>query len=167
MTQSEEGDLTVNMANADSLQMPAVARGIISHHPVAERRTIKIYKNSIDLNIKTDSSLHSRFPVNMMRTLEASNEGRILYVGSEHLQSADHLHGSHLRFYVKNDRIMPEHVKMHIFRSSFSTKTKDCGPGTHSMKITGNGNRAGAWDLKARRKRELCFILTFHKVNNK
>ena len=63
-------------------------------------------------------------------SLEAIEKNGTVTVGT------NFVHG-YVRFWVKNEGVIPGHLQMQIFQRSFSTKGKDRGLGTYSMKLIG------------------------------
>lgn len=138
LTDAEHGDLAVNITQVNSIHLLKITTGSTRHHPVALKRTIKIDPGSPDININTDYSLLSRILVNMLKNaLEATAEGGTVSAGSEHIQGSEPASGPGLRFYVKNEGVMPEAVQLQVFQRSFSTKAEDRGLGSYSMKLLG------------------------------
>lgn len=157
LTLAEQGDLTVNITPVNSLQILTAAAGITGHHPSAVKRTIRINENSFNINIRTDSSLLSRILVNMLKNaLEATAEGGTVFTGINQIP------GSFLRFFVKNDGVMPEEVKLQIFQRSFSTKAKDRGLGTYSMKLLGERYLGGSVGFESSPDKGTMFYIDIH-----
>ena len=102
------------------------------HHEVAKNKFIRISLNSVPQDFTSDGVLLNRVLVNMLKNaLEASDEGSVVEIGST-------MYGfDKLRFWVKNENLIPEEVKSQIFQRSFSTKGKGRGIGTYSVKLFG------------------------------
>lgn len=144
LTLAEKGDLTVSIKTANSLEILSSAAGILRHHPAAGRRTVKIDENSADIDFKTDQSLLMRILINMLKNaLEAAPDNDTVSAGA--VMRPD----GRLRFYVKNGQVMPEEVRMQVFQRSFSTKAKDRGLGTYSMKLLGERYLGGSVDFES------------------
>lgn len=98
-------------------------------HPVALGKTIIVDESSENVEVLSDYTLLTRVLINMtLNALEATAEGGEVAIG---LAEED----GHAMFWVKNDAVLPETVQVQIFKRSFSTKGKDRGLGTYSMKL--------------------------------
>jgi signal transduction histidine kinase len=101
----------------------------IRFHEVANKKSIVIHKKSVDCVLETDRILLHRILINLMKNaLEATDEGGIVTVGT--LDKTDEV-----RFWVKNDLIIPREIQLQIFQRSFSTKGAGRGIGTYSIRL--------------------------------
>jgi signal transduction histidine kinase len=98
-------------------------------HPKALGKSIHVDEGSINVAVYTDFSLLRRIQVNMLiNALEATPTGGHVIVG---LRSED----GKAVFWVANPSVMPEPVRLQVFKRSFSTKGQDRGLGTYSIKL--------------------------------
>jgi signal transduction histidine kinase len=96
----------------------ARAAGPVSLAPEAE-----------DFSFVSDAAILRRVLGNMLRNaLEAAPSGGPVTLGFTR-------DGSACRFWVHNPGAMPEEVRRQVFRRYFSTKGRDRGLGTYSMKL--------------------------------
>jgi signal transduction histidine kinase len=98
-------------------------------HPLAIGKSIHVDPESANATIKADYPLLRRVIVNMLvNALEATSAGGSVSVG---LRSE----GPEAVFWVRNSAVMPERVKLQVFKRSFSTKGQDRGIGTYSIRL--------------------------------
>ena len=103
--------------------------GLISSHEVGHNKIVLIAENSYDTEFMTDRILLQRIIINMLKNaLEATAYEGIVLAGVEN-------RGENIRFWVRNEGVMPHHVQMQIFKRSFSTKGKGRGIGTYSVRL--------------------------------
>lgn len=82
-----------------------------------------------DFELVTDKILFRRIIVNLLKNaIEASKPGSIIKITFEKSEALNILK-------VYNQSVMPEEVKLQIFKRSFSTKGKGRGLGTYSIKL--------------------------------
>jgi signal transduction histidine kinase len=102
---------------------------IISSHEVGHNKIVLIAEDSYDTEFMTDRSLLQRIILNLLKNaLEATPYEGIVLAGSEY-------RGGNIRFWVRNEGVIPHHVQMQIFKRSFSTKGKGRGLGTYSVRL--------------------------------
>ncbi len=93
-------------------------------------------KTSLEISsnkIYTDNTLFKRVLLNMLKNaVEAASENETLHLNA--LESEDK---KEFIFEIKNKAHIPENTQLQIFNRSFSTKGKDRGLGTYSMKLIG------------------------------
>ena len=115
----------------------------ILNHYVALNRQIKILPKSVNIEFRTDLVLLNRILTNMLKNaLEATPEKEKVLIGCE---SRD----GKIVFWVHNDRVMPEEVKLQVFQRSFSTKGSNRGLGTYSIKLLGEKYLKGSVYFKS------------------
>lgn len=99
------------------------------NHPVARDKTINIDPTSCNIQVFSDYTLLRRVLINMtINALESTPRGGEVIIG------LDRQNDSAL-FWVKNSQIIPDDIQLQIFKRSFSTKGKDRGLGTYSIKL--------------------------------
>jgi len=125
----ERKEYTPSFVTLKGLELVRLVASEYRLHPVAVNKTIAVGQDSRDVSVYSDYTLLMRVLVNMMiNALEASKEGDVVRIG---VNDAD----SHACFWVSNGKVIPEDVKVQIFKRSFSTKGKDRGLGTYSIKL--------------------------------
>lgn len=140
---AEAGELE---ANPEPLQLLPFLQEIVrlsEHLDVAEGRPIRVLGDEATLT--TDSTILHRVILNLVKNaLEASEPGHAVTIAA----SAT---GSDIRISVHNDSVMPETVRLQIFRRSFSTKAaQGRGLGTYSVKLLTEGALQGDVDFVSR-----------------
>ncbi len=92
-------------------------------------------------SVYSDRILLQRVLGNMLKNaIEAAPEGSVVTVGA-------HRGEQHVRFMVHNEGVIPPETGMQIFQRSFSTKGKNRGLGTYSMKLIGEEYLGGRVDF--------------------
>jgi sensor histidine kinase regulating citrate/malate metabolism len=69
-------------------------------------------------------------------------------------------------FFVHNDQFMPKEVQLQVFKRSFSTKGKDRGLGTYSIKLLGERYLKGKVWFETDLKNGTTFLISL-PTNNK
>lgn len=131
ITQAENQELVVDMKRMNSLEFIHNIAADLQFLDVAKDRKIVTDKNSVNIEFESDSVLLRRILNNMVKNaLEASTPGETVSIAAQ-------IHNEQLRFSVHNPKFMPREIEMQVFMRSFSTKGKQRGLGTYSMKILG------------------------------
>ena len=131
LAEAETGELVVNdiYLNVYDIIKDAVTQ--ISQHKVANGKLIGIDFTDKQLKIFSDDILLKRVLINMLKNaLEASSKGETVLISCKK-------NGSMVLFNVHNKSFIPENVQAQMFQRSFSTKAKNRGLGTYSMKLIG------------------------------
>ena len=132
LLQAESGELAVRKEPLLSKEVLMKVLQQMYHHEVAHNKFIRISLESVDQNFFADSVLLNRVLVNMLKNaLEATEEQGVVVMGCSLIGA------SKIRFWVKNDKVMPEDVRAQIFQRSFTTKGSGRGIGTYSIKLFG------------------------------
>ena len=96
---------------------------------MAEKKSIVIGNPAGEYIFKSDPTLVRRVLINMLKNaLEATPARGEVLLGYFNDEGA-------VTFYVHNDQFMPKEVQLQVFKRSFSTKGKDRGLGTYSIKL--------------------------------
>ncbi len=128
---AESGELELEFNAVKSLNILHNNVDQILNHYVALNRQIEIHRKSVDFEFRTDPVLLNRILTNMLKNaLEATQEKEKVVIGCEGKDGK-------IVFWVHNDRVMPEEVKLQVFQRSFSTKGSNRGLGTYSIKLLG------------------------------
>ncbi|MGK7397682.1 MAG: PAS domain-containing sensor histidine kinase [Candidatus Cyclobacteriaceae bacterium M3_2C_046] len=130
LAEKGELELDIQKLNTNSFLKDMVDK--IRFHKVADNKLIEIDPESSDIFIKTDPTILSRIVLNMLKNaLEATIDGYEVKIGAALLESG------RLRFWVHNVTYIVKDIQMQIFQRSFSTKGKNRGIGTYSIKLLG------------------------------
>jgi C4-dicarboxylate-specific signal transduction histidine kinase len=81
--------------------------------------------------LESDRALLERVLGNMIKNAaEASQRDQVVELGCNRTPGG-------IRFWVRNEGVLEDNVRNQLFRNSFSTKSKNRGLGTQSMKLLG------------------------------
>lgn len=126
---AENGNLQVKIEVVKSPEFLESVTGKISSHEVANGKHVIIDDKSEVLDFETDRILFQRVFINLLKNaLEATNREGSVKAGVEDK-------GDKIRFWVKNDLVIPMDIQMQLFQRSFSTKGQSRGIGTYSIKL--------------------------------
>jgi signal transduction histidine kinase len=126
---AENGDIQVKIEQVTSLEFLISAISRISFHEVGLDKIIEIEDESVNVSFETDRLLFQRVLINLIKNaLEATEVNGVVKVSVKELNNK-------LIFIVRNNGIIPEDVRMQIFQRSFSTKDRNRGIGTYSVKL--------------------------------
>lgn len=126
---AERGDLMVQFHSLSSLEVLHNALAFYENHTVAYERHLHIDPDAELFEIQSDETLLGRVVGNMVKNaLEACQPGETVTLGCR-------LEGHQACFWVHNPAVMPRNVQLQVFKRSFSTKGRDRGLGTYSMKL--------------------------------
>lgn len=128
---AESGELEVQYADVFSGDLIDEAVVLVSNNKSLNTTIVKD-ANSENILFTSDKLLVSRILVNMLKNAAESenNPESIITIGSN-------LTNNTIKFWVKNNGIIPDFVQKQIFQRSFSTKGSNRGLGTYSMKLLG------------------------------
>lgn len=129
---AERGELELERRAVLSKELMREAMKSIMQHEVAKGRTLLMAPDSVEVVLTTDPVLLGRVLVNMVKNaLEATPKGGMVRIGCEMVEAA------RLVFWVHNPGYISAKTRSMIFQRSFSTKGKNRGLGTYSMKLLG------------------------------
>jgi len=129
LIRAESRLLAVQLDSVDSLKILQEIQEYYQKHSVAREKTIVIDPGTQSVVFKSDASLLRRALGNMVKNaLEAVGPGESIKLGC--MVARDRVH-----FQVHNPGFIPADVQAQIFKLSFSTKGKDRGLGTYSMRL--------------------------------
>lgn len=128
---AESGELEVQYADVFSGDLIDEAIVLVSNNKSLNTTIVKD-TNSENIMFTSDKLLVNRILVNMLKNAAESenNPESIITIGSN-------LTNNTIKFWVKNNGIIPDFVQKQIFQRSFSTKGSNRGLGTYSMKLLG------------------------------
>jgi signal transduction histidine kinase len=126
---AENGELRIEAGAVSSRMLLDEMVEVYRHHEAAEGRTIHIDGDSEEVFFESDRTLLGRVLGNMIKNaLEAAGKGEAVSVGCRRSAQG-------VEFHVHNPGFMPGESQLQVFRRSFSTKGRDRGLGTYSMKL--------------------------------
>jgi len=130
LSAAERGDLTVELKEINLGNFFSNLSTLYRHHPVGEGKIIEIDDINDSEFIKTDEILLNRVLGNLLKNaLEASEKGQKVKIAYKK-------EGRDVIFSVHNEKVMPEAVRLQMFKRYFTTKSgKGHGIGTYSVKL--------------------------------
>lgn len=128
---AETDQLEVRREYCASLELLSGVVGQYLGNRLAKDIAINIDTSSENITFNSSGLLIRRVLGNMLKNaLEASAPGQVVDVGCR--RSSD---GTQIDFWVRNQTVMPRDIQLKLFQRSFSTKGRDRGLGTYSMKL--------------------------------
>jgi hypothetical protein len=125
----ENKEYTLSMITLQGLELIEKVAKEYRTHPQAFGKHITLSPNSVNVAVSSDYSLIMRVLINMtLNALEATPAGGNIILGLND-------EGGYAKFWVASSKVIPESVKVQIFKRSFSTKGTDRGLGTYSIKL--------------------------------
>lgn len=138
---AENGDLQVKIELINTLEILESSIWKIKTHEALKNKVITVAENSYDIEFETDRILLQRILINLIKNaLEATKANGSVIAGVKEI-------GDKVRFWVRNDEVMPAEIQMQIFQRSFSTKGLDRGIGTYSIKLIAENYLNGKVDF--------------------
>ena len=140
LAQAENHELLVNRQPIDSLSFIQQIASDMQFLEVAKEKKVEV-ETSDHFQFESDPVLLRRVLNNMVKNaLEASSPGQVVTITANKVEEK-------LKFSVHNPKFMSRDIEMQVFMRSFSTKGKQRGLGTYSMKILGEQHLGGNVDF--------------------
>ncbi len=128
ITLAESGELVLEISN---FNLTELVTEILELFELQQNfKNISVIKDIPDfLEVRTDKTILRRIIINLYKNaLEASTNGSVITIKA-------HKKIQTTIIQIKNEGVMPEEVKLQIFKRSFSTKGRGRGLGTYSIKL--------------------------------
>lgn len=126
---AESGDFSVKIELINSIEILESSIRKIKSHESVKNKAIVVSEDSFEIDLKTDRILLQRILMNLIKNaLEATKSDGSVIAGIKET-------GDKIRFWIRNEEVMPAEIQMQIFQRSFSTKGLDRGIGTYSIKL--------------------------------
>lgn len=126
---AESSELAVDWAPLNAREFLEALIHTFRNHEVAAGKRIELRPDRSDCVLLSDYTLLSRVLGNLLKNaLEASTAGQAVTVGWRH-------DGERVTFTCHNELAMPRDVQLQVFQRSFSTKGRDRGIGTYSVRL--------------------------------
>jgi nitrogen-specific signal transduction histidine kinase len=155
---AEIGDLQVHIQPVNSIEILHSAIGKIKSHKDCNQKRIVITKDSYNVDFETDRSIFHRIVINLFKNaVEATQVNGIVIAGVEDK-------GERIRFWIKNETIIPTDVQMQLFQRSFSTKGNGRGLGTYSIRLLTENYLKGNVSFVSNEKEKTIFSVELNKT---
>jgi signal transduction histidine kinase len=129
ITLAESKQLILTLEQANSLEVIKEAVSIYSNYCSSSNKNVRIDERSELVFFRTDRTVLRRVLGNMIKNaLEADGEEAQITIFCKR-------HNDKIRFGVHNSSFILREIQLQIFQRSFSTKGKDRGLGTYSIKL--------------------------------
>ncbi len=127
---AEKNALKLSIKQYESMQFLEEMNEAYINQPIAASKKILIDKKSDSVSFKTDKTVLRRIIRNMINNaLEATKKSGTIIIGSNKVDEKK------IKFWVRNEGEILREAQLQIFQRSFSTKGKNRGLGTYSMKL--------------------------------
>ncbi len=154
---AERGELSPQWEPMDAINVLEEVMQLYKNHPIAEDCLIRIDPKSKPATLITDRALLKRVIGNLVKNgLEASQTGEVVTVGCDP-------YSDQVRFWVHNPAFMPRHIQLQIFQRSFSTKGRDRGLGTYSIKLLTEQYLQGVASFRSDQEKGTIFVVMYPK----
>jgi hypothetical protein len=154
---AEDGDIQIKPENVNTVEFLGSVIRIISSHEVGHNKQLLLAENSYDNIFVTDRILLQRVIINLLKNaLEATSVNGTVVTGVGNM-------GDYIRFWVRNDGVIPHNIQMQIFRRSFSTKGKGRGIGTYSVRLLAENYLKGKTGFSSNEKDGTIFFVDLLK----
>jgi len=129
LVKAENNQLASQISLIDSLALLRETSALYRQQEIAQGKSILIDRGSVSVELHSDASLLKRVLANMLKNaLEDTKEGDAVTLGCRRTRDK-------VEFWVHNPGFMPPDTQSQVFKWSFSTKSKNRGLGTYSMRL--------------------------------
>ena len=126
---AENNLLKITLSTFNSIEILDSIIKIYANNEIADGKALQIAPTSEAVEISSDRVLLRRILSNMTKNaLEATPKDGMITLGCMII-------GENIKYWVHNPGFIPRDIQLQIFNRSFSTKGKDRGLGTYSMKF--------------------------------
>jgi len=154
---AESGDLEIQSSQINSKEIIEESIQQLVQYPDSQNIHIETDPEIASISIYSDPVILKRILINMLKNaIEASKSGQNVYIGCSDKEGE-------VSFWVKNMAFIPEQNQLKLFDRTFSTKGKDRGLGTYSMKILGEEYLGGKVAFTSDRNKGTTFYITLNK----
>jgi len=158
LSAAESGDLQVNIEDVSSRELLISSTGKISSHEVGKDKKVLIDEFPADIVFETDRNLLQRVLINLLKNaLEATPKDGTVFIGAD-------VYNEKIRFWVKNDQVIPMDIQMQLFQRSFSTKGQNRGIGTYSIRLLTENYLNGKVSFKSNEEERTVFSIELNRI---
>lgn len=128
LSQAEAGELVVNVHSFTSQDILVEVENSLAGMAAEKEVTLVMDIKSHDVEVMTDRLLLKRVLTNLLKNaIEASHASSMVTLSC--------WEDEFINFSIQNESVMPEAVRLQVFERTFSTKGKNRGLGTYSIKL--------------------------------
>jgi signal transduction histidine kinase len=151
---AESDELFIEIEEINSKEVLTTLKRLYEGYSNSINKTITIDEDSISVDFKSDSTLLKRVIGNMIKNaLEATEEKGTITIGFSKGEN------DYVKYWVRNPSYISEVVQNSVFKRSFSTKGKERGLGTYSMKLLGEKYLKGHVGFTSSKDYGTCFYI--------
>lgn len=155
LMQAENNDLKVEIVPLHSLSLLSEVVAHCTNIEVSRGKYIQIDPTASNVAFTSSPKLLHRVLVNMLKNaLEACGTGEMVRLGCRDRDEQ-------VEFWVNNPGVMSREVQLQLFQRSFSTKGRDRGLGTYSMKLLTERYLQGTISLSASEEEGTTFYVKY------
>jgi K+-sensing histidine kinase KdpD len=154
---AESGDLETKISSFSTREIIEESVKQIMQYPETENKNVVIHGNVADEEIYSDPILLKRIIINMLKNaVEALGNKETVKIGCNSEQNK-------VKIWVYNPGFIPKDVQIQIFERTFSTKDRNRGLGTYSMKLLGEQYLGGKVDFVSTKEEGTTFFIRLPK----
>jgi len=154
---AESGDLETKISSFSTREIIEESVKQIMQYPETENKNVVIHENTADEEIYSDPILLKRIIINMLKNaVEALKNKETVKIGCNSEQNK-------VKIWVYNPGFIPKDVQIQIFERTFSTKDRNRGLGTYSMKLLGEQYLGGKVDFVSTKEEGTTFFIRLPK----
>ncbi|HPY96530.1 MAG TPA: HAMP domain-containing sensor histidine kinase [Candidatus Cloacimonadota bacterium] len=153
---TENNELQTEQVKIDSsIDLMKIIASKYQLHKISKDKEIRIDEDSADMSFKSDTTIFKRVFGNMLKNaLEAAVSGDIVRIGCNITEE------NRISFYTHNPQVMNEDIKANIFKKVYSTKGKNRGLGTYSIRILTENYLSGSATFESEPGKGTTFTIT-------
>ncbi|MBZ9621860.1 GHKL domain-containing protein [Clostridium sp. FP2] len=156
---AENNELFIELEEFNSKEVLRTLKKLYKGYSDSLNKTIKIAEDSISIDLKNDITLLKRVVGNMLKNaLEATMDNGVVTMGCSMAPN------EFVQYWIRNSSYIRADVQNSIFKRAFSTKGKDRGLGTYSMKLLGEKYLNGSVGFTSSKAYGTCFYINIPKV---